>query len=89
MIPALVISGTQSGVGKTSIALGLCRALTRRGVRVQPAKVPGSQPALLDEQPLVERLVEVAGDHSRAADEDRPPLVEKLVSTKISAPTKA
>jgi cobyrinic acid a,c-diamide synthase len=26
-------------VGKTSIALGLCRALTRRGVRVQPAKV--------------------------------------------------
>ena len=39
MIPALVISGTQSGVGKTSIALGLCRALTRRGVRVQPAKV--------------------------------------------------
>lgn len=39
MIPALVISGTQSGVGKTSIALGICRALARRGVRVQPAKV--------------------------------------------------
>lgn len=39
MIPTLVIAGTQSGVGKTSITLGLCRALARRGVRVQPAKV--------------------------------------------------
>jgi cobyrinic acid a,c-diamide synthase len=39
MIPALVIAGTGSGVGKTSITLGLCRALTRRGVRVQPVKV--------------------------------------------------
>lgn len=39
MIPVLVIAGTQSGVGKTSVALGLCRALARRGVRVQPAKV--------------------------------------------------
>lgn len=39
MIPALVIAGTQSGVGKTSITLGICRALARRGVRVQPAKV--------------------------------------------------
>ncbi|GAB4351263.1 MAG: cobyrinate a,c-diamide synthase [Cyanophyceae cyanobacterium] len=39
MIPTLVIAGTHSGVGKTSIALGLMRVLARRGVRVQPFKV--------------------------------------------------
>ena len=39
MTPALVISGTSSGVGKTSVALGICRALARRGVRIGPAKV--------------------------------------------------
>jgi cobyrinic acid a,c-diamide synthase len=39
MIPTLVIAGTHSGVGKTSIALGLMRALARQGVRVQPFKV--------------------------------------------------
>lgn len=38
-IPTLVIAGTHSGVGKTSIALGLMRALARRKVRVQPFKV--------------------------------------------------
>ncbi len=35
----LIIAGTGSGVGKTSIALGLVRALCRRGHRVQPLKV--------------------------------------------------
>ena len=35
----LVIAGTGSGVGKTSIALGLVRELTRRGLRVQTFKV--------------------------------------------------
>ncbi|MEI8235158.1 MAG: cobyrinate a,c-diamide synthase [Verrucomicrobiota bacterium] len=39
MIPRLVIAGTQSGVGKTSLTLGLVAALTRRGVRVQTFKV--------------------------------------------------
>lgn len=39
MSPALVIAGTGSGVGKTSLALGLARALSGRGLRVQPAKV--------------------------------------------------
>ena len=34
-----MIAGTQSGVGKTSIALGLVAALTRRGLRVQTFKV--------------------------------------------------
>ncbi len=38
-IPTLVIAGTSSGVGKTSITLGLLRALSRRGLRVQPFKV--------------------------------------------------
>ena len=38
-IPTLVIAGVSSGVGKTSIALGLTRVLTNRGLRVQPFKV--------------------------------------------------
>lgn len=33
-----VLAGTQSGVGKTSVALGLARWLHRRGVRVQTCK---------------------------------------------------
>jgi cobyrinic acid a,c-diamide synthase len=35
----LVVAGTGSGVGKTSISIGLARALCRRGVRVRAAKV--------------------------------------------------
>ncbi|MFZ5826458.1 MAG: cobyrinate a,c-diamide synthase [Bacillota bacterium] len=38
MIPRIVIAGTQSGAGKTTIASGLMRALTERGLRVQPFK---------------------------------------------------
>lgn len=38
-IPRIVIAGTQSGVGKTSITLGLVAALVRRGLRVQTFKV--------------------------------------------------
>jgi len=37
--PRLVIAGTGSGVGKTSLSLGLARALTRHGLRVQTFKV--------------------------------------------------
>lgn len=37
--PRLVIAGTGSGVGKTSLALGLARELARRGLRVQTFKV--------------------------------------------------
>ena len=37
--PRLVIAGTGSGVGKTSLALGLVRALSRHGLRVQTFKV--------------------------------------------------
>jgi cobyrinic acid a,c-diamide synthase len=36
---AVVIAGTHSGVGKTSVTLGLIGALARRGLRVQPFKV--------------------------------------------------
>lgn len=36
---ALVVCGTHSGCGKTSVTLGLLRALCRRGLRVQPFKV--------------------------------------------------
>jgi len=38
-VPRLVIAGTHSGVGKTSIAVGLMAALCRRGLRVQPFKI--------------------------------------------------
>ncbi|ADJ25921.1 cobyrinic acid a,c-diamide synthase [Dehalogenimonas lykanthroporepellens BL-DC-9] len=37
-IPRIVIAGTSSGVGKTTIATGLTYALKRRGLRVQPFK---------------------------------------------------
>jgi cobyrinic acid a,c-diamide synthase len=35
----LVIAGTQSGVGKTTVTLGLLYAMVRRGLTVQPFKV--------------------------------------------------
>src|SRR5918994_6247967 len=36
---AIVVAGTHSGVGKTSVAVGLIGALRRRGLVVQPFKV--------------------------------------------------
>ncbi len=39
MIPAVIIAGTHSGVGKTTITLGLMAALRARGLKVQPFKV--------------------------------------------------
>jgi adenosylcobyric acid synthase len=36
--PALMIQGTGSDVGKSLIVAGLCRALTRRGLKVRPFK---------------------------------------------------
>ncbi len=38
-VGGFVIAGTGSGVGKTSVALGLARAIKRRGGRVHPFKV--------------------------------------------------
>lgn len=38
-IPRILIAGTHSGVGKTTVAVGLMAALAKRGVRVQPFKV--------------------------------------------------
>jgi cobyrinic acid a,c-diamide synthase len=38
-MPAFVVAGTHSGVGKTSISVGLMAALRRRGLVVQPFKV--------------------------------------------------
>ena len=39
MAARLVIAGTHSGVGKTTITVGLIAALRRRGLSVQPFKV--------------------------------------------------
>lgn len=39
MIKGIVIGGTASGVGKTTVALGLMVAFRKRGLRVQPFKV--------------------------------------------------
>lgn len=38
-IPRLLIAGTHSGVGKTTLAVGLMAAFRRRGLRVAPFKV--------------------------------------------------
>ncbi len=38
-MPVLVIAGTHSGVGKTTVATGIMAALTRRGLRVQGFKI--------------------------------------------------
>jgi len=37
--PRVIIAGTHSGVGKTTVSLGIMIALKRRGFRVQPFKV--------------------------------------------------
>jgi cobyrinic acid a,c-diamide synthase len=39
VIPRIVVAGTSSGAGKTSVACGLIGALRRRGLRVQGCKV--------------------------------------------------
>ncbi|MFQ5559868.1 MAG: cobyrinate a,c-diamide synthase [Nitrospinota bacterium] len=39
MVAAIIIAGTQSGVGKTLVSIGLMAALHKRGLRVQPFKV--------------------------------------------------
>ncbi|MEK7804019.1 MAG: cobyrinic acid a,c-diamide synthase, partial [Deltaproteobacteria bacterium] len=38
-VKGFIIAGTHSGVGKTTIALGLMAALQKRGIHVQPFKV--------------------------------------------------
>ncbi len=38
-VRSLVVAGTHSGVGKTTVATGIMAALARRGYRVQPFKV--------------------------------------------------
>ena len=38
-VPRIVIAGTHSGVGKTTVASGLMAALSSKGLRVAPFKV--------------------------------------------------
>src|SRR5581483_8507453 len=37
--PRILVAGTHSGVGKTTVAIGIMAALRRRGLRVQGFKV--------------------------------------------------
>ena len=39
MIPSVLVAGTHSGVGKTTVVMGLMAALKQRGLKVQPFKV--------------------------------------------------
>ena len=38
-VPRIVVAGASSGVGKTTVAVAIMRALQKRGLRVQPFKV--------------------------------------------------
>lgn len=38
-LPAFVVAGTHSGVGKTTVSLGIMAALRQRGLKVQPFKI--------------------------------------------------
>ena len=46
MLPVLVIAGVSSGVGKTTVTLGLLEALRRRGLALQAFKVVPDFPLL-------------------------------------------
>src|SRR2546428_377002 len=59
-IPRLIVAGTHSGAGKTSVTLGVLRALRRRGLTVQPFKVG---PDFLD--PVLHTLAADGGARSR------------------------
>ena len=60
-IPRIIIAGTHSGCGKTSVAAGVLRALRRRGTLVQPYKVG---PDFLDPP----HLAKAAGRSCRSLD---------------------